>query len=103
MCIKRQTTILKHQSSPHIELILILTANIWKIKTSHLPLQQRKREKPQSLTAVASWVFVDVKVVPRDPTVYSSVSPRPGEGRKLEQQDCHLECGGNNESISAAA
>ena len=56
----------KHQSKPHIEMILIYTASIWKIKTLHFPFQKIKKikKKPQICTAAATLVRFDVKVVP---------------------------------------
>jgi len=47
MRIKRQKTIPKHQSQPHVEMILISTASIWKIKTLRLPLQEEKKKRKE--------------------------------------------------------
>lgn len=66
MRFKCQNAFLRHSSKPHIEMILIQTTSIWKIKTVRLPLQ---KEEQQNLTAATSELCFDVKVVPKDPAV----------------------------------
>ncbi len=65
-------------------MILIWTASIGKIKTVCLPLQKEKKGEPQILTAAASLVFFDERVVPGVPSVYSSVTLRPRGDGKLD-------------------
>ena len=92
-------TLLKHQSNPHIEMILIWTASIWKIKTLRLPLQNKK-ERPQISTAAASLVVFDVRVVPRDQSVYSSVTLKPRGRREAEGTRLPSNCGRNHQYVS---
>lgn len=56
-------------------------------------MKKKKKRQPQILTAAESLVFFDVRVVPRDLNVYSSVTLRPRGDGKLRQQGSRLTAG----------
>lgn len=82
MCIKSPKTICQTSvKAPHIEMILIRTASIWKIKTLHSPLQKKRNRKFGLLRRLRGGF--DVKVVSGDPA-----SKRHSYSLKLKTGDC---------------